>query len=328
MSEPITKKLKLLAVNFTVFAGILILLELGVRLFMPFVQSQKIDASLFTDDRIPGSSALTPDAEGKAFGKKVRIDQYGFRMDGTVYQRGQRSWLFLGDSVTFGVGVEDEQTFAAIIDLQTDEVNILNPSVPGYTCDDYANVLKALIPNDSFNLEQVFVFYCLNDLYMKKGTDLQSSRSGIVKEVTAFFRGHSMMYNWLKALVANRPKTYYEYDASFYQKDNPSFLHAIERLQFCDSLCAAHNIGFSVMPMPYSYQFTDDLNDPFKPQQLLEAELKRMGIQIINGPQEAIAKSFSKHPDKAYLFGDGIHFSLAGHIEVANHFLMEVIWDY
>ena len=47
--------------------------------------------------------------------------------------RVQRRIAFLGDSCTFGVGVDDEQTFAAVLQQRLPGVQCLNLGVPGYT---------------------------------------------------------------------------------------------------------------------------------------------------------------------------------------------------
>ncbi len=294
-----------------------------MRFLFPFVHSQAIDKELFIENAYGISSGLRPDASGKAFGKEVNIDAFGFRVDAKAYKKGDKTWLLLGDSVTFGVGVKDDETFASILDDHISYANIINPSVPGYTCEDYRNVLNGLLEENQFDIDQVILCYCLNDVYAKKSSDLQNQREGWLKSTASFMRSNSMLYNWLKGLVANRPKAYYEYDASFYAEGNEDYEKALEILADCNELCNESGIGFSVMPLPYSHQYQLD-SDIYGVQDKIIADLESINVHCLDHPGEAIQSDFPRHPKKAFLFGDGIHFSIGGHIAVANHLIKEL----
>ena len=62
----------------------------------------------------------------------ISTDEYGFRcmppVSGTT-----RCVLFLGDSCTFGLGVDDEQTFPAVAQRMLPNTRCINMGVPGYT---------------------------------------------------------------------------------------------------------------------------------------------------------------------------------------------------
>ena len=55
--------------------------------------------------------------------------------------------LFLGDSSTFGVGVNDEQTFPALIQQRLPGVRCINTGVPGYSAYQGRKLLESLPPN-------------------------------------------------------------------------------------------------------------------------------------------------------------------------------------
>ena len=62
----------------------------------------------------------------------VRINQLGFRGPDLEQRRGHQ-FLVLGDSLTFGWGVSDDQTFVSRLDRAFgDEVSVLNGGQPGY----------------------------------------------------------------------------------------------------------------------------------------------------------------------------------------------------
>jgi lysophospholipase L1-like esterase len=91
----------------------------------------------------------------------------------------------------------------------------------------------------------------------------------------------------------------------------------------CDSICQANGVGFAFFAMPYSHQYTLK-SDRFAVQEKIEASLSAEGIKVIPHPGETLLETYSNHPEKAYLFGDGIHFSIGGHIKIAEHLEREL----
>lgn len=63
---------------------------------------------------------------------RVSTDGRGFRAMPAVGSPRHRV-LLLGDSCTFGLGVEDDQTFAALLQNRLEGVQCINAGVPGYT---------------------------------------------------------------------------------------------------------------------------------------------------------------------------------------------------
>src|SRR5262245_1682606 len=87
--------------------------EAIVRITMPAVNFLGIDHRLFAPAG-NGSYGNAPGFSGLAFGSKVRIDREGFRTGnpgGQEADHDRDSVVFVGDSVTFGVGVQDGRTF-------------------------------------------------------------------------------------------------------------------------------------------------------------------------------------------------------------------------
>lgn len=62
----------------------------------------------------------------------VDTDASGRRITGPVEEPAHEV-LFLGDSCTFGVGVENEETFAAVLQRRIASLRAINAGVPGYT---------------------------------------------------------------------------------------------------------------------------------------------------------------------------------------------------
>lgn len=111
--------------------------------------------------------ALSPGWSGRHhhhdFDVGYAIDRRGFRADPAM--QGDRPQVaVLGDSFTFGLGVEDAETFVSRLNAGSQRGAFLNMGVPGYSTDQ-----ELLLLRRTFDLEQVdtvmLVVYLANDLF-------------------------------------------------------------------------------------------------------------------------------------------------------------------
>ena len=56
----------------------------------------------------------------------------------------KNSIFLLGDSVSFGNGVKEEETFAGLLRRNIDNKNFFNSSVPGYQMKDHLKTIKKI----------------------------------------------------------------------------------------------------------------------------------------------------------------------------------------
>lgn len=124
----------------------LLVLELGVRIFAP---QPLLDSDLFLqpihDARATARSvgrSLRPNTDvmhkTSEFDVRVRINSHGLRDDEIPYAKpaGTKRILFLGDSMTFGYGVEVQQAFPDLVRAALG-VQTINAGCPSYgTCDE------------------------------------------------------------------------------------------------------------------------------------------------------------------------------------------------
>jgi lysophospholipase L1-like esterase len=124
--------------------------------------------NVFRADSVLGW-ALRPSWSGRHekfdFRVRVHIDAAGFRAMPQVAAPDARRILVVGDSFAFGWGVEDDETFSAVLAraLARDApVEVINAGVPGYSTDQYWLFLRergfALAP------DLVLLVECGNDL--------------------------------------------------------------------------------------------------------------------------------------------------------------------
>lgn len=107
---------------------------------------------------------LAPGWEGQHehhdFSVRYGVNSLGFRGEALDFAR-PGSVMFLGDSFTFGLGVNDDEVFTRLLSEKTGR-NVLNAGVPGYANDQQLMLLEKL--TDYRPAEVVWVVYLGNDL--------------------------------------------------------------------------------------------------------------------------------------------------------------------
>lgn len=69
--------------------------------------------------------------------------------------------MALGDSITFGQGVNDDETFLHLFDSKRPEYEVINAAVPTWGLSQYSKYLMKVAPD--FNPDEVILFFYLND---------------------------------------------------------------------------------------------------------------------------------------------------------------------
>lgn len=301
------------------------LAEVVVRITLPQITPSGTDYNLMVDSLYYDSAGLKPNSSGYTNGAFIQVDQYGFRKTKIPVDTSKISWLLLGDSVTMGLGVESDSTFAAILQQKMQGVNILNPSLIGYSVKDYENLFKYFTEKrKELKIKKVIVFYCLNDIYSgeisqveEPGGKVRKYFGGIIRQL----RNKSRLYQFLKNLLTDRPKDYYLYDEQFYREGNPLLINTVNTFKRMNLESQKSGMEFIVILLPYEYQLRS--SDPAlnTPQKLMQEKLGQDSITVFN-PFSGINISNSKD---LYLYGDGIHFSNKGHRVVAEGVLSRLI---
>ncbi len=305
--------MKRIAINIITVIVLLVAIEIINHRILNKIYNREFDYSLLADNKYFTSSGLKENAEGKVWGKQFHTDDFGRRKSKTVFDSKKKKWLFIGDSVTEGVGVDDSSTFSSLCSEGFTEHNVCNYSLIGYSTTDYLNVLKSVLEKDS-TTELVTLFYCLNDVYGKAKTkDLPvMAKQKFIGKLNSILQSSCSTYKLLKLFFYQQSNRYFTYDLQFYKKDEAHFVQAMNDLQFCDSLCKAKNIYFNVVMLPYQSQLRDR---NFAPQQLVKQFCERDSIEFSDAA-EYLAKQ--ENVNSLYLFADEIHFSEKGHKAIAE----------
>lgn len=129
---------------------------------------ERMDPGLIRYDARLGwalNPAWTGQHEHEEFSALYQITQDGWRVtpDAQSGQRWQRRTLWLGDSMTFGLGVNNAETFVNRLNqLDADGVH-LNRAVPGYSTDQQVLAFERILRRERFD-RAVLVSYLANDL--------------------------------------------------------------------------------------------------------------------------------------------------------------------
>ena len=320
------KVVAFLAYDIGVVLVLLVLLEMALRIFAPQIGPQGTDKILYQDDLYYGSYGLRPNAYGESNGALVRVDALGCRETSAPIDTSKLSWLYLGDSVTMGLGVTGDSTFAGRLQSRFRNVNLLNPSMIGYGVDDYVNLLRWFVVDrgDSLKIDRVTVCWCLNDIYSEED-EVSAPGSGVratFGSLISYIRPRLRTYMFLKTLFFDRPKSYYLYDSKFYSDSN-EVNRAVSKVVMMFGECSRRNIPFEVLILPYEYELRSGVVLHDTPQQILRRKLDSLGIGSMD-PMSYMRKSGIK-PNAMYLYGDGIHLSNLGHRLIANFMIGEIV---
>ena len=165
---------------------------MAIRLYRAYSPGTRSKSVSYFDDlsNVKPTKALT-------FGKKVFIDSKGFRIPNHNYKYNNSgpSILILGDSTTFGVGVEEEKSFTGLLRYHKKDINFYNASVIGHSLRDYASLIKK---EKNLKFNKILIFLNINDISTEINADnkkknyltfIEKIKKNIVlSKVNIFFR--------------------------------------------------------------------------------------------------------------------------------------------
>ncbi len=194
-----------------------------------------------------------PGARAHLMGVDVSINSDGLRDVEHARERdGRRRIAVLGDSLTFGWGVEREDTFAALLGgmLGGDrEVEILNFGTGNY--DTTQEVALFREKGLAYRPDEVFLFYFINDA---EPVPKKSALSFL-----ANFRVTTFYWSRMRELFAGRSgnedfRTYY---SNLYRDGEPGWEATKTALRELAALCRERGIGLRVVLLPEFHELVD-----------------------------------------------------------------------
>jgi lysophospholipase L1-like esterase len=318
------KKIKFVLYNLLVIIFLFVVSEFTIRLIYPEIKSQGTDKKLMIENAYSGSPGLKPNSSGISNGVELKVNALGFRECSVPFDTTKICRIFIGDSVTMGLGDESDSTFPARLQKQLPNVNIINASMFGYSLEDYLNLFHHLMKDkDKLKIRQINLCWSLNDIYLGKINEYEMPGGSVryfINDILTWFRWHSRLYTFIKTMVSDRSKKYLEFDTKFYDEKNEIFNKAIDSIKSISEVCRKNRIDFNFIILPYEYQIRVPGNNI--PQKLLKKYLEKDSIKVI----DLLPCFENKNIDsgKLYLFGDGIHFSSYGHRRIAEFIFLAI----
>ena len=271
----------------------------------------------------------SPNAEAIVFSKKTFIDEFGFRVPKKDFNYNERksSILIIGDSVSFGVGVEEENSFIGKLRNEFRNLNFLNSSVSGYHLKHYPEIIKRNKNIDS--IKEVIFFYTLNDISFQQSvvnwekqieenenvenTDFfnKLKKNRYFAKINSFLRSKSVFYMWFKGIVSKPSERYFYYIYSIYQ-NNSAIKELNEEFIKLRKIVNEKNFKLTIIILPYEYQTRKKncSNGLLLPQNIVKDILINLKIKF-----KDYTKIFCDYerPNFLFLKFDPVHLSYAGH---------------
>ena len=281
------KRFALLLSSVVFSLSIVLLLEAATRIIKPQINFQDTERSLLREKAFNETYGWKPNSSGVSFGMRVYIDEFGFRK---MYspENYKDSWLILGDSVTFGVGVETKDIYAQLLQDDLPETRVWNTAVIGYDARNYRDVLYQLVSERQSvpNLKRVVLFFCLNDidlgLAMAKELNSREGQSGFSERLLSFLRRNSKFYMLAKNIVSDRSKYYFTHDYQLYTDQGTNFPETMNILDEMNSYMRSRDVDFTVVILPYEYQLRGKEDQNLLPQKRLSAFFAEKKISHID----------------------------------------------
>ncbi len=323
---------KVILINIIFIVSIFLLIEFSIRIFSN-ITVHGIADGIINQSTKPKFNY--PNISGrKVFGKKVYTDEKGFR----VVKKNQRKIndkldkvYFIGGSVTFGSGVNQEETFSGIFGEKNKNINVYNASVIGSNLSNNLNILEEKV--NPKNLNKVFINLSLDDIIDNQNLiddgNLLTNNSTFIKilkeniiiqKANSFVRAKSVTWVWLKGAFLNSVERYYNYSLDSF-RDKKNLLYLDKNLSLISNFNQTFNNKIVILIIPYSQQIK---NENCNKEDLAEIEMKK-SLKNNNLDFIAVKNIFcaTKNKDKIFLKHDPSHLSPYGHKTLAKFLIKE-----
>ena len=250
-----------------------------------------------------------PGGEAHLMGVDVAINSVGLRDDEPLSDvRDVRRLVFLGDSLTFGWGVREEESFAHRLEVALNEdrpTEVLNFGTGNYNTTQEVELF--LEKGLDYAPDEVVVFYFINDA---EPVPRRSPWSFL-----ANFRIITFYWSRMKQLSARffPEQTFREYYAGLYEEGQPGWRETRRAFQRLAELCQSRGIGLRVVLLPELHELDDY---PFASEYRKVANfLESLGVQVLD-----LTPAFSdvRDPQSLWVSPDDAHPNAGAHRRIAD----------
>jgi len=255
--------------------------------------------------------------EGRILGSEIRFtvstNRHGLRGPEIPSPKAGVRVLALGDSTAFGLGVDDDQTWPAVLQGLLRErlgrpVEVINAGVPGYTA--YQGMRYLEERGLSLDPDLVIATFGFND------ADSWSSRSDYQMAWLLTFRRwerpllYSRLYSGAKLLVGrNEPPIYWRMKRPRLSPEE--FSETLSRIQ---RICASQHVPLVLVIWPYAGQKVSGNQRFINYQPLIQSFAARRNLPVVD-----LVERFARIAEPLFL--DHVHANAAGNRAAAEAIL-------
>lgn len=263
-------------------AVFLVLAEVTLRLYLARNTFYDVEMSRYASEiKVEAADPAIghvhrPNAYAHLMDVDVQINADGLRDDEHRRLRdGRRRLVFLGDSLTFGWGVEQDATFAALLERMLDArtpTEVVNFGTGNYNTSQ--EVALFLDKGLAYEPDEVVLFYFINDA---EPTPSKSRWWWLAESRAATFYWSRARALWARLSPG---ATFADYYAALYQDDQPGWVATRQAFERLAEVCPANGIALKVVLLPELHQL-----DPyaFERQHALVVDfLRGHGIEVLD----------------------------------------------
>jgi lysophospholipase L1-like esterase len=309
------KTLVNLSVFFVTFFIFFAVGEITVRMYTRTHMLYDIEMTRYAKNlKLPSSNPLIahvhkPNASARLMGVEIRVNSDGLRgREFPVERNGKYRMVFLGDSLTLGWGVRQEESFANLMEEEMNKripIEILNFGMGNYNTEQETHLFieKGL----KYRPDKVVLFYFINDA---EPTPKESHWSFLEhSELISFF------WSRARGLISNltRSQNYRDYYASLYDRAAPGWQAAKKSFLLLSRVCRDRGIELQVVLLPELHELRDY---PFKKEYAAVSDfLKANGIEHLD-----LTPFFKDEaePSRLWVAPDDAHPNAAAHRLIAQ----------
>jgi lysophospholipase L1-like esterase len=254
-----------------------------------------------------------PNASAELMDVSVRTNSDGLRdVDHSEAHGDRYRIIFLGDSLTFGWGVNEAETFTSHLEAALNErspTEIINFGTGNYNTEQEVNLF--LEKGLKYHPDKVVVFYFINDAEPtpKKAPFAFLYESRLV--TLAWSRLHA-----LESHLGGRQNNYRTYYADLYQPEAPGWQRARAALLRLRDVCAERGIELQVVVLPELHELQAY---PFKKEhEAVVSYLRGIGVPVLD-----LTPMFNNETDpmRLWVAPDDAHPNAVAHELIAKYAL-------
>lgn len=320
-----TRLKRILVSAFVSLVIFFVISEISLQVYTRYVTYYDVEMARYASEvKIPSENPKIghlhrSGVEKRLMNVAVRINSDGLR-DREYDVPGGESYRIaaLGDSITFGWGVEQDETFESILETELNRVRpteIVNFGTGNYNTEQQVNLFFE--KGVKYRPDRIVVFYFINDA---EPTPQRSKWAYLSRVRTLTF-----YWSRVRALLSriNPSRAYENFYAELYGESEQGWVRARQAFVELRELCEEHTIGLQVFLLPDLHETRDY---PFRGEHRKVMEfLEREGIDAVD-----LAPFFADQDDPRSLWvaPDDAHPNARGHELIARYvypFLAEEI---